>query len=909
MVLSLVCVPVSAANVAKTIFFDDFSTLPSYIDTTPINADAQVPVLAVIDGQLCPQKDGTQWASGNWGSITIPAATINSAKYTGGNKTVIEFKYTNTFTTYPILMPFINGTKLGQWNNAGISGTYYFIYDKAEHSVAAYVPYQADPIIKNDLAEDSADGLKLGLMFTDHVDSKTSFDYIAVYSYEETFEAEITNVKGTSVTLKTNMPIDTESAALAAGDNAGTLTKVANTINTYNCTFAEELADGSYTLSGTATPIGKDSAITVSEAFTYKKPYATAEEIFFDDFSSEPSYTIDLTTYTTLNDAGTGNSIEISGGKLKLKNTDDNWISATIPASVINSASYTGGDKVVIEYDYNNPWSTKGLFTYINGTNGGLNIGGFGNGVIYTVWDRSAKTMTHYPPIGSTKTAFTNTKTMSADSADGLKLGWMSASRPNSTTPASIDYVAVYSYANTFEGALSDITTTSATLKTNMPINTATSTFTIGETTATATKVANTYNEYKLTFAEELAMGAHTLSASVMPIGATTAQTANIAFECNEVGQSYYFFDDFSKQPTAYSFNTKYMFNNPTATVIDGKLNIDRGETVTDTNNSNFWGVSIPGSAINVPVGADGKAKYIVEFDYATNDYYRTLQTRVAEGYYAAINRGYSATNRVEDGAHYIVCDASGTAQGTAVSYSPSNGALVTGTSVALPSIANGSGVGFVIVDSGEAGIGRGSHTTIDYIAVYPYVTTLDYAVSYVTESSALLTTNMPIDVSTAVIKIGDINCSAEKLPNAFNKYILRPATALTVGTPYSVTLSNIKCIDGTALTAGEAVSVTPVAGVTEITGIEIAENEIGNKVAKISGTNNIVGYSPEVLLGEFSFNGDMLNQANYGKVMLPFAGDFSSNANGPFLWTSEEEDISYKAFIFDSLQNLAPLK
>lgn len=114
---------------------------------------------------------------------------------------------------------------------------------------------------------------------------------------------------------------------------------------------------------------------------------------------------------------------------------------------------------------------------------------------------------------------------------------------------AELDYVAVYPLADSFSAELSDVSSTGAILKTNMPISTKNAALKVGENNVTVAKEANSVNTYKLAFATPLSGGSFTLAGKVNALAYATNVDVNIDFDYEfefEKAEALYF-DNFDR--------------------------------------------------------------------------------------------------------------------------------------------------------------------------------------------------------------------------------------------------------------------------------------------------------------------------------------------------------------------------
>lgn len=184
---------------------------------------------------------------------------------------------------------------------------------------------------------------------------------------------------------------------------------------------------------------------------------------------------------------------------------------------------------------------------------------------------------------------------------------------------------------------------------------------------------------------------------------------------------------------------------------------------------------------------------------------------------------------------------------------------------------------------------------------------TFEYEISNATENVMLLSTNLPIDTETAIIRIGNnIGGTVEKLANEHNKYAIRPKTPLTAGQKYDVVIQKLQSAGGEDLVRLEIRSVTVEKGVTKITGAEMVINDNGTKAARLTGTNNVVGYSPVVLAAAYT-DDNTLCSVDYKKLLLPYSGELPKDLDSSWLWVDGDAE-SIRAYVFDSLDNLLPL-
>ncbi len=74
-------------------------------------------------------------------------------------------------------------------------------------------------------------------------------------------------------------------------------------------------------------------------------------------------------------------------------------------------------------------------------------------------------------------------------------------------------------------------------------------------------------------------------------------------------------------------------------------------------------------------------------------------------------------------------------------------------------------------------------------------------------------------------------------------------------------------------MTPAAHAAVVPVAGKTEITGVEVITDVNGRKVAKITGTDNVLGANSFVVIGEYNTEAKSLAGVICGESYIPYNG------------------------------------
>jgi len=900
------------AGNAEYAFFDDFSTTPDteYFDMS-IDTDSTF-ALTRSNGILSLDVEKTN----NFEMFEIPAAKVGAAqeKFKNYDKFVIEWGVDSISGANRDNSLYINRSKVQDaYADRNIytstEGTYYVVYDR-KNNRASYRYPDGTIVSSTGIATDSEDGFSLLFKHCSY-QSKTTYDYIAVYPLEETFKAEISEVTGKTAVLKTNMPIEPSDAALKVGDNEVNVEKIDNSYNIYKLTFTNALTDGNHILSGTANAIGYNTDINMSLDFSYEKVFEEAGKLFFDDFTVAPEEEY----------FGKATGVESNypvltreNGKLKAVKSgtaNSNFAYFTIPASKMEWPE-NGASKFVFEWDieilssypHNRIGVNDGKGYQLVGTEyvtGNIGANAIPSGKHYAIYDRDAKTLNFYYPDGTNPAKVTaNLGNVTSNIlANGFDIIFDVTSYNG--TPTYMDYIAVYTYEDSFSGKLENVDSKSAILKTNMPLDLTKSAFTVGGKTVAVTKNDNTYNEYAVIFPEELAMGDYELEVNAVSVGASTTQNGIVKFTVDKEAKSYLFFDDFSVEPEEEYFGkaTGVESNYPILTRENGKLKAVKSSTA----NTNFAYFTIPASKIDWSVSE--ATKFVIEWDIEIATPYPHNRVGVNDGKgYQLVGTEYVTGNidgnAIPSGKHYVIYDRDAK---TLNFYYPdgTNPAKLTATmgNVTSNPLTDGFEIIFDVTSY------NGAPTYFDYIAVYPVEDDFTLSISDATEGAAVMKTNKPIDTTSAVISADGKAFSVEKLDNTYNKYIIRPESNLTVGSNYTLTVDTLKFIDKTDLTVSVAPTFSVKEGNTEITGIEIVTDANGNKVAKVTGTNNVVGFKPVVFLAKYTDN--MLLGNSYRKVNIPYSGEFSEIAEGPSM--TADNTASFKAFIWESMDTLKPVE
>lgn len=865
--------------------------------------EARFPEFTIEDGNLKMKATKT---TGSYVEINIGEDKITDSDAT---KFVVECDVNiDNCGANPTFQMGVNGvTKLGGAYGSAVSGKFYLIYDKTTAKMKMWRLDAATKAITQmtNTAGDltavpvtaAGNPFAVNFLLYDKNAGYNTINYIAIYPLVDSFYSEITDVSATSAVLKTNMPIDINKTALKIGNNLVDVTD-GDAYNTYILTYEDDLAAGEHTLSGTVSALAYDADINVSNKFNVEeaeKTFTPATELYFDNFDNAKA-TEDFVASSNSswsNQTYYKGVFERTDGKLKItKGGSKNYVYFGIPADKIVDSN---AKKFVVEWDIDIETAAPRNVILVNGAAHVGNINSdtkskeLAEGKHYAIIDSTTSKVYYYYPGGAEPIeGSTGTVTGSALTVD---FGCTVFSGGYNL----YDYIAIYPFESTLSAKAEEIDASAATLKTNMPLDLSKSTVTVDGAAATVTKNDNTYNEYTVTFASAVALGEHTMAVSAVPVGETTAQTSELKFTVNTAAPEAPkagFFDDFSSVPEEEYFEKGTNTNREQTMTRDfGKLKFTKKEGTTGA----FAEFILPASKIKSALSdAD---KFVIEYDLSF--------TGEKPASYMKINNsswiGFYSTPEVVPGKYYAIYDR---VNNTVSFYYPGCTEPQVVTNIPAATSADGFEVFFTTTC-------LNGYAAYDYIAVYPLEESLEFEVSNATEKSALLSTNIPVDL-TSVFTVNGAACTIEELDNAYNKYVLTPSTPFVAGEEYTAAASNVKSIEGTSLVTEETSSFEAEKGVTEVTSIQVAAGTTENKIALVSGTNNVVGNKPVIIISQYQSAGgsNVFTVLESEYVMLPFDGAFTGFSGGPSLSAVEEEGVtySYKAFIWENMENMKPL-
>ena len=580
--------------------------------------------------------------------------------------------------------------------------------------------------------------------------------------------------------------------------------------------------------------------------------FAAPNQIFFNDFEG--------VTEVPEGFSGGSGILSVADGMIKVNNNGSDWyprlISPSIPVS----------DKpVVIEFnqiDGNISWNEFG----IRPKDGGWKFVSPSSaaGIKYVIYDPVAGSYTFYE---SDLTSGTN--------VTGLDTG---ASSFNFRTEVLVysdryvgwDYVAVYEYGK-FALKLENVTTTGATLKTTIPIDTASSLNVNGDPVKIE-KVADNYNTYTITFENELdELTSYTLSGNAIYLGSANAMEVCEDFETPKrvfkAPKQYLFndFEDVSDVPSGFSG-------------ASGILSVEDGMLKVTTNGSDWYPRLV---AQNVPVE---NQSVIIEFDQIDGNV-----TVVEFGIYPSGGSWKFMTPQRGAGIKYAIYNP---AEGTYAFYED-DFTLVSSVTGLEKDPENFS-------FRTEAIVYPDRYLAWDYVAVYQCDKFM-YEISDITTNGAVLKTTRPVSLDSVLTVDGKV-VELSKVPNKYNEYALVFKDELVGESDYIIS-GSISYLGGEADVVVNDGFTTPKRAF-EFKDLKVQSTNDGIK-AVINAANNTDDEKTIYLtIAAYKNDGKELAGVKFNAVTIPANSEYENYFTDEL--SVSGDDITYKALAWYT--NLIPV-
>lgn len=698
------------------------------------------------------------------------------------------------------------------------TGRLYVFLDRTSGTVSVYTEGSAEPVAVNTgyFPQGNTETYKaVQLMLRNSINSSVksvNYDYIAAYALPDTFDFTFENIGTKGAELVTTHPLDTGSAVINVNGSAASLTRVAERMNRYRLTYAEELEYNTVCQAEISALTGSDGAVLIDSAVSVSltippysmKPYSGVKEFFMDDFTSQAE--TEIFTYTNLSGNTTSLARDTEAGEMVMT------VSANSSAEFITPMiTDTQTERIVYEVNISssqaswwdlrlrvgngaeNGWTYNYKQLYVSGNSE--------TGIYYIILDRITGTASVYKD-GNTAPLAVLSDYYPANNLTGYKaVQFCMRMNINSAVKSHrFDYVAAYALPEDFSFEIEDVQNVSVsgmTIRTNKPIDTAGSVFTVNDIPAAVSKPKDTTLTYRLTFGQRLEYSKeYQLNTGVINglDGSNMINSESLTFKTCAFAPGEYtpaeciWFDDFNSpvdvEPLEYNLGTteessgNVIWNR---NIADGTLEIAGTNASAGMYHPSFWKV------LDTPVSG---GSFVIEYklnNLSSNG--NVTPGIMVSGTEVWLPQLLQSDTGSEGIFYYIVnldtaqCTVyrEGTAEPLAQTALTLNGTDVTRLRIKTATYKNGA-------------------TVFDYAAMYRLPDTFSYRLRSSGSTGiyeVYLETSRPVNSAALSASMEGNFVSVAKTNDSFNTYTLRFAEHLKYGKTYQINTEGIEEHDG----------------------------------------------------------------------------------------------------------------